>query len=54
MYFTCHQGERNKKPYKPWVITEGRKITDKEHQPLYKEKEIKYRKEKEKEDRKKA
>ena len=47
--------ERNKKPYKPSVITEGRTITDKEHQALYKEKEeIKSRKEKEKEDRKKS
>ena len=39
--------ERSKKSYKRRVITEGRTITDKEHQALYKEKEeIKSRKEK--------
>ena len=53
--FYLPSSERNKKPYKPWIITEGRTITDKEHQALYKEKEeIKSRKEKEKEVRKKA
>ena len=53
--FYLPSSERNKKPYKPRVITEGRTITDKEHQALYKEKEkIKSKKEKEKEDRKKA
>ena len=53
--FYLPSSERNKKPYKPRVITEGRAITDQEHQALYKEKEeIKSRKEKDKEDRKKS
>ena len=53
--FYLPSSERGKKSYKPRVVTEGRTITDKEHQALYKEKEeIKSRKEKEKEDRKKA
>ena len=53
--FHLPSSEINKKPYKPQGITEGRAITDKEHQALYKEKEeTKSRKEKEKEDRKKA
>ena len=53
--FYLPSSERNKKPYKPRVITEVRTNTNKEHQALYKEKEeIKSRKEKEKEDRKKA
>ena len=47
--FHLPSSERNKKPYKPQGITEGRAITDKEHQAQYKEKEeTKSRKEKEK------
>ena len=47
--------EQSKKSYKPQVITEGRTITDKEHQALYKEKEeIKSRKEKRRKMEKKA
>ena len=50
--FCLPSSEPSKKSYKPWVITEGRTITDKEHQAWYKEKEeIKSKKEKEKEDR---
>ena len=53
--FYLPSSESNKKSYKPRVVTEGRTITDKEHQALYKEKEeTKSRKEKGKEDRKKA
>ena len=53
--FYLPSSESNKKPYKPWAVTEGRAITDKEHMALYKEKEeTKSRKEKEKEDKKKA
>ena len=37
--FHLSSSERNKKPYKPRVITEGGAITDREHQALYKEKE---------------
>ena len=33
--FHLPSSERNKKPYKPWFITEGRAITDNEHQALY-------------------
>ena len=52
--FYLPSSESNKKPYKPWAVTEGRAITDKEHMALYKEKEeTKSRKEKEKEDKKK-
>ena len=39
--FHLPSSERNKKPYKPWFITEGRAITDNEHQALYKEKKNK-------------
>ena len=53
--FYLPYSESNKKPYKPWAVTDGRAITDKEHMALYKEKEeTKSRKEKEKEDKKKA
>ena len=37
--FYLPSSERSKKSYKPQVITEGRTITDKDHQGLYKEKE---------------
>ena len=44
--FYLPSSEWSKKSYKPWIITEGRTITDKAHQELYKEKEeIKARKE---------
>ena len=43
--FYLPSSERSKKLYKPQVITEGRTITDKEHQSLYKEKEKEGRKE---------
>ena len=53
--FYFPSGKRSKNSHNPRVITEGRTITDKAHQKLYKEKlKIKARKEKEKEERKRA
>ena len=51
--FYLPSSESNKKPYKPWAVTEGRAITDKEHMALYKEKEETKSRKKEKEDKKK-